>query len=73
MCFQVFVNGDLCHFCLQGRPYIDKMKWDRVEMLYWLQEERKQHALDMEARSRNIPLSMVHLEPITPQLQTNVA
>ncbi|XP_067940200.1 coiled-coil domain-containing protein 87-like [Watersipora subatra] len=31
----------------QGRPYLDKMKWDRTEMLYWLQEERKQHALDV--------------------------
>ncbi|KAF6040750.1 CCDC87 [Bugula neritina] len=32
----------------QGRPYLDKMKWDRTEMLYWLQEERKQHAIDVQ-------------------------
>lgn len=24
------------------------MKWDRTEMLYWLQEERKQHAIDVQ-------------------------
>uniref|UniRef100_A0A6I8NTB8 Coiled-coil domain containing 87 n=1 Tax=Ornithorhynchus anatinus TaxID=9258 RepID=A0A6I8NTB8_ORNAN len=26
---------------LRGRPYLDKMKRDRVEMLYWLQQERR--------------------------------
>ncbi|XP_014681266.1 PREDICTED: uncharacterized protein LOC106821108 [Priapulus caudatus] len=29
----------------KGRPYEDKMKWDRTEMLYWLQEERRQQAI----------------------------
>uniref|UniRef100_A0A1I8FPY2 Troponin T n=1 Tax=Macrostomum lignano TaxID=282301 RepID=A0A1I8FPY2_9PLAT len=24
-----------------GRPYSDKMRWDKIEMLYWLQEERR--------------------------------
>merc|ERR1719245_2856496 len=31
--------GDIVTF--QGRPYLDKLKWDRVEMLYWLQVEWK--------------------------------
>ena len=53
---------------MQGRSYLDKMQWDRTEMLYWLQEERKQQALEYEARMRNLPqlpLSMVQLDPIT--------
>lgn len=29
----------------RGRPYKDKMKWDKTEMLHWLQEERKSRAL----------------------------
>ncbi|XP_028811122.1 coiled-coil domain-containing protein 87 isoform X2 [Denticeps clupeoides] len=28
-----------------GRPYKEKMRWDRTEMLYWLQEERRVQAL----------------------------
>jgi len=55
----------------QGRPYDDKMQWDRTEMLYWLQEERKQQALDYEAKLKNLPLlptNLAKLEPITPQV-----
>lgn len=37
----------------QGRPYTDKIQWDRTEMLYWLQEERKQQALQYEAAARS--------------------
>nr|XP_009861277.2 coiled-coil domain-containing protein 87-like isoform X2 [Ciona intestinalis] len=29
----------------KGRPYMDKMEYDKVEMLYWLQQERRCHAL----------------------------
>ncbi|CAD5115851.1 DgyrCDS4792 [Dimorphilus gyrociliatus] len=29
----------------RGRPYKDKIKWDKTEMLHWLQEERKSRAL----------------------------
>jgi hypothetical protein len=39
----------------QGRPYLDKMKFDRTEMLYWLQEERKVKALNYEAQQRHLP------------------
>ena len=49
---------------LQGRPYLDKIHWDRTEMLYWLQEERKARALDHETRMREMPLKMAHLEPL---------
>ncbi|XP_053405914.1 uncharacterized protein LOC123566374 isoform X2 [Mercenaria mercenaria] len=48
----------------KGRPYHDKMKWDRIEMLHWLQEERKQNALQYEAMMKNIPLKNAQLEPI---------
>ncbi|XP_060581199.1 coiled-coil domain-containing protein 87-like isoform X2 [Ruditapes philippinarum] len=48
----------------KGRPYQDKMKWDRIEMLHWLQEERKQNALQYEALMKNIPLKSAQLEPI---------
>lgn len=48
----------------QGRPYQDKMKWDRIEMLHWLQEERKQNAIKYEAMLKHIPLKNAHLEPI---------
>ena len=48
------------------------MKWDRTEMLFWLQEERKQQALDIEARTKHYGLpmniNMVKLEPISPSL-----
>ncbi|XP_062501394.1 coiled-coil domain-containing protein 87-like [Corticium candelabrum] len=29
----------------EGRPYIEKIRFDRVEMLYWLQQERRREAL----------------------------
>lgn len=48
----------------KGRPYHDKMKWDRIEMLHWLQEERKQNAIQYEAMMRNVPLKSARIEPI---------
>ncbi|KAJ8029847.1 Coiled-coil domain-containing protein 87 [Holothuria leucospilota] len=36
----------------QGRPYLDKMKVDCTEMLYWLQQERRQQALEHSAANR---------------------
>lgn len=52
---------------LQGRPYLDKMKWDRTEMLYWLSEERKQQGIQYEAITKGIPLPLksTKLEPIS--------
>ena len=50
----------------QGRPYMEKMKWDRTEMLYWLSEERKQQGIKYEALTKGIqlPLKPAQLEPI---------
>ncbi len=52
----------------QGRPYLEKMKWDRTEMLFWLQEERKQQALEIESRIRQFGspniINTVQLDPI---------
>ncbi|XP_013389901.1 coiled-coil domain-containing protein 87 isoform X2 [Lingula anatina] len=51
-----------------GRPYLEKLKWDRIEMLYWLQEERRQQALEQEQMYRDaVGLRMTQLEPILPQ------
>ncbi|KAJ8392363.1 hypothetical protein AAFF_G00077270 [Aldrovandia affinis] len=30
----------------RGRPYEEKMRWDRTEMLYWLQQERRVQAIE---------------------------
>ncbi|XP_054664258.1 coiled-coil domain-containing protein 87 isoform X2 [Grus americana] len=35
--------GDTATF--RGRPYAEKMRWDAVEMLYWLQQRRRAGAL----------------------------
>ncbi|CAG2201817.1 unnamed protein product [Mytilus edulis] len=50
----------------KGRSYEEKMKWDRIEMLYWLQEERKQNAIKYEALMRHVPYKVrqVQLDPI---------
>lgn len=37
----------LLFWLLQGRPYREKMRWDRTEMLYWLQQERRVQSLEM--------------------------
>ena len=60
---------------LQGRPYKEKMKFDRIEMLYWLQEERKQNAMKYEAMMKQLPLNMsqVQLDPINTMKAQTVA
>ncbi|KAI0237485.1 Coiled-coil domain-containing protein 87 [Lamellibrachia satsuma] len=55
----------------QGRGYQEKMKWDRTEMLYWLQEERKQqlfnsHSTTSTANRRLSSLKFGSVPPITP-------
>jgi hypothetical protein len=42
---------------VQGREYESKMASDRTEMLYWLQEERKQQALEYEMSRRREAMS----------------
>ncbi|KAM9401925.1 coiled-coil domain-containing protein 87 isoform 6-T6 [Salvelinus alpinus] len=36
----------------KGRPYREKMRWDRIEMLYWLQQERRVQALERVVEGR---------------------
>ncbi|KAK1789504.1 hypothetical protein P4O66_015417, partial [Electrophorus voltai] len=38
----------------KGRPYGEKMRWDCVEMLYWLQQERRAQALEKLVAGRGI-------------------
>ncbi|XP_035667191.1 coiled-coil domain-containing protein 87-like isoform X3 [Branchiostoma floridae] len=47
----------------QGRPYMDKMKWDRTEMLYWLQQERREQALEIGMMTQ-VPVKVAELAPI---------
>jgi len=46
---------------LQGRPYKDKMHSDRTEMLYWLQQERRQQSLMPAIQT----LNSVNLPPLS--------
>ncbi|KAM9311636.1 coiled-coil domain-containing protein 87 [Gastrophryne carolinensis] len=32
----------------KGRPYAEKMKWDKTEMLYWLQQQRRKTLVEMD-------------------------
>lgn len=42
-----------------SRNYFDKMKWDRIEMLYWLQEERRKVYFQKEIKSKNLSLDLI--------------
>lgn len=50
----------------QGRPYLAKMKVDCTEMLYWLQQERRQQALERHSLSEGVKLPVAELPPIQP-------
>uniref|UniRef100_A0A8C7JFD3 Coiled-coil domain-containing protein 87 n=1 Tax=Oncorhynchus kisutch TaxID=8019 RepID=A0A8C7JFD3_ONCKI len=51
----------------KGRPYREKMRWDRIEMLYWLQQERRVQALERVVEGRgSLP---TRLPPLNPNLQ----
>ncbi|XP_075712827.1 coiled-coil domain-containing protein 87 isoform X2 [Rhinoderma darwinii] len=45
----------------KGRPYADKMKWDKTEMLYWLQQDRRKTVMGIDLKKEN---ACVKLEPI---------
>ncbi|XP_048010980.1 coiled-coil domain-containing protein 87 isoform X2 [Megalobrama amblycephala] len=52
----------------KGRLYREKMRWDRTEMLYWLQQERRVQSLEMFVEGRTaLP---VRLPPLS-QSQEN--
>ncbi|CAI5797742.1 Hypothetical predicted protein [Podarcis lilfordi] len=38
----------------KGRPYLQKMAWDTVEMLYWLQQERRANTLRRVVQKRGL-------------------
>lgn len=43
-------------------------------MLYWLQEERKEQAMEYESRMRgSVAVSTVHLEPLMSAVSTPVS
>lgn len=52
--------GDIVTF--QGRPYLEKMTSDRTEMLYWLQQERRQNAFDMARKT--VELKLPEIPPL---------
>ncbi|XP_072257191.1 coiled-coil domain-containing protein 87 [Pyxicephalus adspersus] len=45
----------------KGRPYAEKMKWDKTEMLYWLQQERRKSLMEMDTKKENM---LVKLDPL---------
>jgi hypothetical protein len=44
-----------------GRPYMEKMKWDRIEMLHWLTEERRQKYFKNEIRQKQMNPNLIGL------------
>ncbi|XP_030629122.1 coiled-coil domain-containing protein 87 [Chanos chanos] len=47
----------------KGRPYGEKMRWDRIEMLYWLQQERHVQALgNLVDGWKNLPVKLPPLD-----------
>ncbi|XP_038071406.1 coiled-coil domain-containing protein 87-like isoform X2 [Patiria miniata] len=49
----------------QGRPYLNKMKVDCTEMLYWLQQERRQYALDHSTLAQGVKLPVADLSSLS--------
>merc|ERR1712013_412172 len=48
--------GDVVTY--QGRPYCHKIQTDRVEMLYWLQQERREQALSANVATSEVMSQM---------------
>ncbi|XP_072166593.1 coiled-coil domain-containing protein 87-like [Diadema setosum] len=48
----------------QGRTYLEKMKLDCTEMLYWLQQERRERALEYSALIKDVKIPLTELPPI---------
>ncbi|XP_068133095.1 coiled-coil domain-containing protein 87 isoform X2 [Hyperolius riggenbachi] len=45
----------------KGRPYAEKIKWDKTEMLYWLQQDRRKFVLEMDIKTDSTAL---RLDPV---------
>lgn len=39
---------------------MEKMKWDRIEMLHWLTEERRIKYIKHEIRSKNLDINLLN-------------
>nr|XP_033807297.1 coiled-coil domain-containing protein 87 isoform X2 [Geotrypetes seraphini] len=50
----------------KGRPYLEKMKWDKIEMLYWLQQERREILMEPVIHKERAGLKLPPMN--TPQL-----
>ncbi|MBN3290735.1 CCD87 protein, partial [Polypterus senegalus] len=51
----------------KGRPYVEKMRWDKIEMLYWLQQERRTLGLEKVLSNSGgliSKLTPLHLPPV---------
>ncbi|XP_053319631.1 coiled-coil domain-containing protein 87 [Spea bombifrons] len=46
----------------EGRPYAEKMQRDKVEMLYWLQQDRRKDLMERHFKKEN---AMLKLEPLS--------
>ncbi|KAM8972009.1 coiled-coil domain-containing protein 87 [Pelodytes ibericus] len=45
----------------KGRPYSEKIQWDKTEMLYWLQQDRRKDVLERNYKKTN---ALLKLEPL---------
>jgi hypothetical protein len=54
------IFGDIVTY--NGRPYLEKMKYDRVEMLHYLTEERRIKYFKYEIRSKQLKTSIIDLK-----------
>ena len=52
-------------FAIQGRPYLEKMNSDKIEMLYWLQQERRTITLQKETAMIDRKGKTAELPPIS--------
>ncbi|KAM4748812.1 coiled-coil domain-containing protein 87 [Rhinophrynus dorsalis] len=43
----------------RGRPYVEKIHWDKTEMLYWLQQDRRETVLQRDTKKEDA-LLMLH-------------
>lgn len=44
-----------------GRNYLEKMKWDRIEMLHWLTEDRRIKYFKHEIRAKQLKVNMAEI------------
>lgn len=38
----------------KGRPYLEKMQWDKTEMLYWIHQERRKISMGIDPKKENL-------------------